>query len=816
MIEVRNLNKTYDRNRKNANHVLRDVSVSLPQTGFVCILGPSGCGKTSLLNAVGGLDKFDSGEISVGDVHLKRYGTQKFEAERNRSFGYIFQNYYLLQNHSVAYNVYLGLHSLKLTHREKLARVREALDAVDMGRYIRRRVSDLSGGQQQRVAIARALARRPRVIFADEPTGNLDEANTLNICTLLRQISKTSLVIMVTHEQRIAQFFADQIITLSEGQIVSCETVHERKDLSVDKDTVCYTGDYRQERQDGDAVQLRILVEDGAAPVNLVVVVEQSRIIIKTDDSRAIQCGNMQQSPQLQEGKRPVMSLEHLEQENALKLPAWKEEKQTRAGQGLTLGMMFSEARALMQGGGIRKAGACIFLALLTVLTMLTIGDYLTLQTVDPRDFVRTDSHIIEVQMERGENLKITSNTISDAVQAYLGHYLDGETDAVLVPNAVSVPQLSETLFYQMKEQALELDRASYVPKAYLKESSLIMGRMPENTQEIVVDRWVLDAILREDGVLQNSIGDISFFLDKSVMFVKKTYTATIVGISDDQEAAIYVDPSVLVTIGVNGNAVMTLSEFQNAYPGKYDDITLAEDECITIKKNGVSAGKPGKLATFSRTRQFTVKLEAEEDCYAAYILPDEILNTVMLEMVSTKYLLYCPDKAGVKAVFAQPLPEDLAGMLQLKVIDNYEDSWNAYRSASQMRVDARTIVTMTVLLLSAAMLYFLRRSQIQSRIELLVVYRLLGIPKGKLLLIFSLESCLGFLIGGGIAGILTYGVVTVLTGIEDVAFSMVLPWQAALTVLGGILAYYLLVTAVSLLRLLRLPPAKLAAKFDF
>ena len=154
--------------------------------------------------------------------------------------------------------------------------------------------------------------------------------------------------------------------------------------------------------------------------------------------------------------------------------------------------------------------------------------------------------------------------------------------------------------------------------------------------------------------------------------------------------------------------------------------------------------------------------------------------------------------------------------MLQSKVIDNYEDSWNAYRSASQMRVDARTIVTMTVLLLSAAMLYFLRRSQIQSRIELLVVYRLLGIPKGKLLLIFSLESCLGFLIGGGIAGILTYGVVTVLTGIEDVAFSMVLPWQAALSVLGGILAYYLLVTAVSLLRLLRLPPAKLAAKFDF
>ena len=209
MIEVKKLNKTYDRGRSGDHRVLKEVSFHLPDTGFVCILGPSGCGKTSLLNAVGGLDRFDNGTLCAGETQVNRYGTAAYEAERNRNFGYIFQNYYLLENHTVAYNVYLGLHSLKLSHREKLKRVRMALKAVDMERYIRRKVGDLSGGQQQRIAIARALARRPKVIFADEPTGNLDEANTRNICTLLRQASRERLVIMVTHEERIARFFAD-------------------------------------------------------------------------------------------------------------------------------------------------------------------------------------------------------------------------------------------------------------------------------------------------------------------------------------------------------------------------------------------------------------------------------------------------------------------------------------------------------------------------------------------------------------------------------------------------------------------------------
>ncbi|MBQ8835118.1 MAG: ATP-binding cassette domain-containing protein [Oscillospiraceae bacterium] len=813
---ISNLNKTYDRRGPNANPVLRDVSFSLPETGFVCILGPSGCGKTSLLNAIGGLDRFDSGTMEFGGLTVSGYGVPAFEAERNRSFGYIFQNYYLLQDHSVAYNVYLGLHSLKLSHAEKLRRVREALAAVDMERYIRRRVSDLSGGQQQRVAIARALARRPRVIFADEPTGNLDEANTLNICTLLRKISKSSLVVMVTHEERIASFFADRIITLDSGRISSDSQDWQRGSLTVEGGNTLYAGDYREERPEGDSVELRVLREEGAEPVKLTVVALKDRIVIQLDDTRAVTCTASGEVPRIMEGMRPTMTLEAVERQEETLDFAQGEDIPARAGLGLNFSMMLAQARQLVKGKGLQRFGSWFFMAVLTVLTLLTVGDYLTVSAVDPHEFIRTDSHILELRAERGKTLDVTTLTLTDMIGKYIDYYETSGVDFTVVPHVAPVPEISAEIYMQLDQQTIQLSNYSYVPLDYLDESTLILGRMPENPKEVVVDRWVLDAVLREEGILQNSIHDISFFLDQRLSFPKKTYGATIVGISDCGEAAMFMELSALASIGVSGSGVVTLEELRQLYPGQFEDVTLGAGECLYLRGETMQKYSPGQTITVNKTLDYTVAQVAELECYAAVAVNESELEPIIRAMLTQRFYLYCGDKAAMKAFLAQPMPDGLAGMLQVAVVDAYASSWRSYEQASSLRADARTIVTVTIMALAAVMLYLLRRTQVHGRIELLAVYRLLGIPSGKLMGIFALESGMLFLTSAAPAALITWLAVTILTGIEDLGFSLILPWQAAAVTATGILLYHQLVSLLPLGRLLRLPPARLAAKYDF
>lgn len=823
-MKVRHLNKTYDPRSSASNHVLKDVSFTLPDTGFVCILGPSGCGKTSLLNAIGGLDRFDSGEISLGEVTVNGYGTAVYEAERNRSFGYIFQNYYLLQNHSVAYNVYLGLHSTRLSHREKLLRVREALTAVDMDRYLRRRVSDLSGGQQQRVAIARALARRPRIIFADEPTGNLDESNTVNICTLLKHISKSSLVVMVTHEERIARFFADRIIRLEDGRIRSGDEDWQREGLAVEDSAVLYAGDYEERHTQTDAVSLRILREADAEPVNLTVAVLQDRIVIKLDDTRTVSCSQTGEAPVLEEGTRPVMTMEALEQAKDMPILSGEAPAAGRAGQGLNLSMMAAEARTLMRGRDRKWIASWIFMVLLTALALWMTGDYLTLKSIDPRDFVETESHILEIGLERGDELEfnMTGYRQASILRQATAQYLDelSEKEFEILPYvSLSAPVSTDQIFPQLRNASLKLQQFSFVPLEYLPETGLLMGRMPENAYEAVVDRWVLDAALGEDGILQNSIPDISFFLGKNLLFNKQGFGVTIVGISDNAEAALYASRSVIASSGNNCKNFLTLGELRQLFPGTYDSLEIGEGMCVTVLHNGTAQNKPGDLLTFNTELKYTIQDEIQEDIPATVIVADDQIPNIVRSMatISNKLMLYCPDKGAVKEdLQANPPGMVTEKKIQAAVTDRYDDAWDLYRSASSLKADARTIVTATVMAAAAVMLYLLRRTQVQSRIEMLAVYRLLGIPRGKLAAIFSMEGVEMFAISALPTTVVLWLTVTVLTAVEDVGFSMVLPWYAALGVAGAILACYLLVGLIPLRRLLRIPPAQLASRYDF
>lgn len=223
-IKVENIVKTFNRHSRNANKVLKGVSFELPDKGLVCIFGKSGSGKTTLLNIIGGLEKADSGKVYI-DGECTSGKTDKI---RNAKIGFIFQNYYLEKGYTIAEILRNQMMIAGFKDEKEIERrTEEALKLVDMERFKNKLGDALSGGQQQRVAIARAIVKGSDVILADEPTGNLDAENTMKVMDILKEISKTQLVVIVTHEVSLIKKYADSHIKIVDGELVEDGEIEE-------------------------------------------------------------------------------------------------------------------------------------------------------------------------------------------------------------------------------------------------------------------------------------------------------------------------------------------------------------------------------------------------------------------------------------------------------------------------------------------------------------------------------------------------------------------------------------------------------------
>ena len=220
MLEIKNINKSYkvgDFKQK----VLKNVSIKFRKNEFVSILGHSGSGKTTLLNLIGGLDRYDSGDIIINGKSTKNFKDKDWDAYRNNSIGFIFQSYNLINHISILDNVEMGMTLSGISRKKRHMKAIEVLKRVGLEEHINKKPNQLSGGQMQRVAIARALANDPDIILADEPTGALDSKTSKSIMNLIKEISKDKLVIMVTHNEDIAKEYSSRIIRLSDGEITN-------------------------------------------------------------------------------------------------------------------------------------------------------------------------------------------------------------------------------------------------------------------------------------------------------------------------------------------------------------------------------------------------------------------------------------------------------------------------------------------------------------------------------------------------------------------------------------------------------------------
>ena len=220
MLQLKHIFKTY-RTGELIQQALDDVSLNLRDNEFVAILGPSGSGKTTLLNIIGGLDRYDEGDLIINNVSTKNYRDRDWDTYRNHTVGFVFQSYNLIPHQSVLRNVELALTIGGISAKERKQRARDALERVGLLEHAHKRPNQLSGGQMQRVAIARALVNNPDILLADEPTGALDSKTSIQVMELLKEVAKDRLVVMVTHNPELANTYANRIVKLKDGHITS-------------------------------------------------------------------------------------------------------------------------------------------------------------------------------------------------------------------------------------------------------------------------------------------------------------------------------------------------------------------------------------------------------------------------------------------------------------------------------------------------------------------------------------------------------------------------------------------------------------------
>ena len=235
MLELKGIKKEY-KTGDFIQKALDGVDLTFRDNEFVAVLGPSGSGKTTMLNIIGGLDRYDSGDLIINGISTKDYKDRDWDTYRNHTIGFVFQSYNLISHQSVLANVELALTISGVKRAERKKRALEALDKVGLKDHAKKKPNQLSGGQMQRVAIARALVNNPDVLLADEPTGALDSGTSVQVMDLLKEVAKDRLVVMVTHNPRLAETYATRIVNIEDGKIVHDSDAPFAKEVSYEEE----------------------------------------------------------------------------------------------------------------------------------------------------------------------------------------------------------------------------------------------------------------------------------------------------------------------------------------------------------------------------------------------------------------------------------------------------------------------------------------------------------------------------------------------------------------------------------------------------
>ena len=797
MIKIEHLQKYFNRGKRSELHVLNDITLELPQTGLVCILGESGSGKTTLLNTVGGLDVFQGGTLTVDETILKKYEPKKIEHLRCEKFGYIFQNYYLLQDYTVAYNVKLALSHYDLTDKEKDERVSYVLEQLGIGRYKKKLVSKLSGGQQQRVSIARALVKSPQIILADEPTGNLDEENTIRTMSILRAISKECLVILVSHERRIAEFFADRILEIKDGEITKDYDNHSGSSYERSDDGNIYLPELTCQAMQSDENEIEVYqnADSKEEPIRLKMAWKSGKLYIRSDMASDVIFAGEEAGCEIFDEPRPKLEMEDVEN-FSYELSPLEMSKKSGLSWKATWRMTLENLKLL----GKKQAFIVVILLITAIMLSLTISDLITAVTVHREEIVKDDSHYVQVEMKLASPAE--EYAVGDTMQECYNKVLSkGKRKDMMFYDAARDLVIQADTLYQMRGSSQVIRDFSYVDISKVTKKDLLYGRLPKKSDEIVIDKLVADRFLKSDTAISGQYASAKELLGETLSINSFSKDLTVVGISGNNEASIYCSQSKLLGMVASSYSVMSLSELQKMYPGKYDNVTLQDDQML------VPQSKYDQIKSYQEFQGNQKEYPVQQLGNSSVFYEEEPVSNA-----GENYIVVGGfDKIMYNATHKTNKPYQK--MFRVKVTIPAEQQVKAYRNKMKDKTRSKALFAMIAVILSVLIIYYTIRSNASSRMEELTVYRLLGISKASIIRSFILEmlliNCYTTLPGV----VVTTGVMKFAASVPSLGMNLSFPWWGAITLIAAIMLVNAIVSVIPVHNILAKPPAELAVK---
>lgn len=798
MLQIKKVNKYYNRHRKNQIHVINNTTLTMDKTGLVALLGPSGCGKTTILNTIGGLDKINKGQIYINGQKISSRCPHKVDKIRNLNIGYIFQDYKLIDNMSVYDNIKLVLKLIGLKDKTEIdKRITYVLDKVGMLRYKNRPASMLSGGERQRVGIARAIAKDPDIILADEPTGNLDSKNSLEIMKIIRAISKEKLVILVTHEQNLAKFYASRIIKLEDGKVIEDYPNDNDDILDYEIENTFYLKDMHKETPT-DEVTIYKNNDEATQKINIDIVVRGANIYIRSNtpqkpvivdqDSTIELIDDHYKAQSKKDIDKYTFDFSNIVNNNYKKKYSSILNPITLIIEGFKKVINYSFLKKILLAGFF-LSGIFIMYASSSIAKVLTIND---------EDFITINKNYLIVESKKND------------LNTYLENEQTPEVNYIIPSNSIVKFTVDYKEYYQTSTTKDTLS-ASISDISMITKKNLIYGRLPENNNEVVVDIMSINKMFKEQSYAKMAgITTVQSMIGREIK-LQGLLTYTIVGLTDLKSPSIYMSKD-------NFTNVLSLSDYDTdlkllSYDIISPKVTLKEgriptndyEAIINInQKEDYKIGK--KLDTKVAGTPLTVVGYYDSPDNYDYILTNE--NTIKYNNITTlsNYVIYTSNKENTVEAFHAK---------NLNIKDSYESSKEAYKKEMSSHTKNVIIASLITLIISLIEIFLMTRASFLSRIKEIGILRAVGVKRSDIYKMFIGEIIATTTLGclPGIA--LMYYILTKLQTIPYLK-SMIL--ASPLVLLIAIISIYIfniIVGLIPVFNTVRKTPASILSRHD-